>query len=385
MASSLALAAAAFLLLHLATALTTPTPHGVTISPPINAASADLPTLTIEVASATTFRLGVRFGGWANTALTSPTLDPLRVPASYTIVSWGGMTGIKTSFGALLTSTDGSGLWALYDANNVTLVAAGAAPHLSNASSALDAGVVLPVNGTAAALGPGRPCLGNGMFAPPYYYNRDASYLSFAVSSWAYDPIAANHHCYPVAFDGHVGATQPRPSIDYCDPAMRKNDTDGENIMRSAKYPDGMNGTTYAQCCAACNGAPDCTALIWSDGTHPDPNGNCWPLASAGGTKAGAGRVFAGSTPPPPPPPQQAWWAMGGAADWYLAPAASPLAYTRALYDLTGAPAIPPLYAWGFMVTYWGYEKMEFVEGNVTAFRDGQFPLDLTIMDYDCE
>lgn len=35
------------------------------------------------------------------------------------------------------------------------------------------------------------------------------------------------------------------------------------------------------------------------------------------------------------------------------------------------------------MVTYWGYDNMEQVEGNMTAFRDGAFPIDSFVMDYD--
>ena len=30
----------------------------------------------------------------------------------------------------------------------------------------------------------------------------------------------------------------------------------------------------------------------------------------------------------------------------------------------------------------WGYETMEYVEGNMTAFRDGRYPIDSFIMDY---
>ncbi len=34
-------------------------------------------------------------------------------------------------------------------------------------------------------------------------------------------------------------------------------------------------------------------------------------------------------------------------------------------------------------MTYWGYNNMEEVEGNMTAFRDGAYPIDSFIMD--CE
>jgi alpha-glucosidase (family GH31 glycosyl hydrolase) len=73
---------------------------------------------------------------------------------------------------------------------------------------------------------------------------------------------------------------------------------------------------------------------------------------------------------------------MGQAADWYMAPASAPLDFTRIFYELTGAPAIPPRYGVAFMATYWGYKTMEEVEGYMTQFRDGAFPIDSFIMDY---
>ena len=79
--------------------------------------------LVAEVATATTFRLGVRFGGWSPAPLASPSING-GAPAPSTPVSWGGMRGVATSFGALLT--DGAARWALYDAANNTLVASGA-------------------------------------------------------------------------------------------------------------------------------------------------------------------------------------------------------------------------------------------------------------------
>lgn len=33
--------------------------------------------------------------------------------------------------------------------------------------------------------------------------------------------------------------------------------------------------------------------------------------------------------------------------------------------------------------SYWGYRYMEQVEGNMTAFRDGDYPIDSFIMDYE--
>ena len=69
--------------------------------------------------------------------------------------------------------------------------------------------------------------------------------------------------------------------------------------------------------------------------------------------------------------------------DWYLAPTgASPYRFTAALYNLTGPPAIPPRYGFGFMTTYWGYRSMQQVEGYMQQFRSLALPIDSFIMDY---
>ena len=70
--------------------------------------------------------------------------------------------------------------------------------------------------------------------------------------------------------------------------------------------------------------------------------------------------------------------------DWYLAPTpAGGFDFTRALFELTGAPAVPPRFAMGFMATYWGYSSMAQVEGYMHEFRQRKLPIDSFIMDYD--
>lgn len=326
-------------------------------------------TIVAEVASATTFRLGVRFNGWSTTALSNPSLPVSSwTPAPSTPISWGnGLSGVQTSFGALLT--DGSSRWIFVDANNNTLVESNGVPFLNNGSNSIDAGIVLPVQGTSAASGPPRQCLGNGFFGPTFYYNRDASYFTFASSSWEYDPTPQNHHCYPVSFSGNIGST----STDMCTNIQNYTDANGD---RTQKYPNGLSGQTLAQCCAACEGDPECIGYVYSDGSNPDPNGDCWPMSSISSTYNRVGRQFGSNALPP----QTAWWGMGQAMDWYLSPTATPLNFTRVFYELTGAVAIPPRYALGFSTTYWGYQTMEEVENYMVEFRDGRFPVDTFIM-----
>ena len=194
--------------------------------------------------------------------------------------------------------------------------------------------------------------------------------------------LSSQHHCYPASFSGAIGggatAAAALGSRNICDPSLRKANTDASGSQRATEYPNGLSNVTIDQCCAACNTAPDCVAYIFAEASNPDPTGqNCWPLSAFDSLHVNPGRVFAGV---PPPPSQQAWWAMGQAADWYLGGAQTPLSFTKTLYELTGAPAILPRYSLGFMATYWGYQTMEQVEGNMTAFRDGSFPIDSFIM-----
>ena len=248
-------------------------------------------TLVAEVASESSFRLGVRFGDSNPTAIDCPALAANRAIAPFKRVAWGSMAGVATSFGALLVSP--AGAWALYDSANNTLLSSAAPPSLDTT----DQGTIsLHVNGSSAQ-GGAQPCLGNGEFGPPFYWDSQAGALAFAVSAWEYDPASPATtyvHCYPAGFadaQGHYAG------------------------------PDWLQATLG--------------------------------LASPAPTAPAPG---------PGLPGRVGWWAVGYAADWYLAPAAQPYDFTRALFQLTGAPALPPRYGMAFMATYWGYSSMQQVQ-----------------------
>jgi hypothetical protein len=81
---------------------------------------------------------------------------------------------------------------------------------------------------------------------------------------------------------------------------------------------------------------------------------------------------------------QNGWFGLGKRMDWYLAPTPNGgFDFTKALFDLTGAPAVPPLFGMGFMATYWGYSSMREVESYMYEFRTRKLPIDSFIMDYD--
>ena len=95
--------------------------------PPPTAAPTGGAQLVLEVASATSFRLGVRFGGKAaapSDPIDTPSLDPNRKPAAFTrVTDWDGTNyaGVQTAFGALLADA-ATGKWKLLDAKNRTVV-----------------------------------------------------------------------------------------------------------------------------------------------------------------------------------------------------------------------------------------------------------------------
>ena len=342
----------------------------------------DAGTLTVSVGSASSLLLSVRFGGWGAAPLASPSLDDTRALPPSERVAWGDLAGLRTPFGALLVSTTGTGAWALYDANNATLVASAGAP-LQALNAAGEGGILLPVTGTGAQAGPAQSanCLNNGDFGPNFFANGEGGYLAYPVTSWLYDPSAP--HCNGVSFQGAPGLIPSLPSS-VCSaftPGLRAADP-----LRTQSYPAGLHVGSQKDCCNACNHDAACVLAEFTDASQDNATeANCLVLRSFSGLTSAAGWAVSPAGAQPPSPPQApGWWALGsGAADFYLAPAPGPLDRLRALYELTGAPGIPPRYAFGAMWTYWGYDNMEQVEGNMTRFRDGNFPIDAHIMDYE--
>ena len=376
--------------------------------------------LVAAVGSSSSFRLGVSFetdttkpGGAS--ALPSVSLETTP-PAPSTPVSWGGMDGIKTSFGALLVSPAGD--WSLYDEANVTILQ-GSAPVFSGSDSI--GTIQLPVKNGTGMHGGAEPCLSNGIFAPNYYWDSEAGFLAFAVSPWDSDPAQPQKkyvHCYPAGFtDKSGGYTDPErdwvsvalgggqrkaPPGSTCSKPQTNTDLDLGGAQRSGSFPRGIKVTGGpASCCKACDDAESknpksakgCTAWVATSDGKPDSSGmNCWPFAKVYRTHKRSDRTFGGSlqpgppAPPPAPPPpagRSGWWVAGRSADWYLSPAKGGYDFTANLYDIIGAPGVPPRYAMAFMATYWGYESMGVVDTNMTAMRGGNYPIDSFIMDYD--
>mmetsp|Transcript_88896 Transcript_88896/g.238002 ORF Transcript_88896/g.238002 Transcript_88896/m.238002 type:complete len:1050 (-) Transcript_88896:114-3263(-) len=73
----------------------------------------------------------------------------------------------------------------------------------------------------------------------------------------------------------------------------------------------------------------------------------------------------------------------GRRADWYLSPAASRKSAQEALWTLTGAPPVPPRYAFGFMVSRWGWQSSEDVHDVLQHFRSAKIPIDSWVSDFE--
>ena len=81
----------------------------------------------------------------------------------------------------------------------------------------------------------------------------------------------------------------------------------------------------------------------------------------------------------------------GPRADLYLLPAPTLREGTSAYFALTGAPAVLPRHAYGFMVSRWGWDRPDiagesvphYVHRTLQLFRNGSFPLDSMIADFE--
>ncbi|OLQ11145.1 Neutral alpha-glucosidase C [Symbiodinium microadriaticum] len=76
-------------------------------------------------------------------------------------------------------------------------------------------------------------------------------------------------------------------------------------------------------------------------------------------------------------------WSFSGDFQIYLMPAPSLLEGSRHYLSLIGRPPVPPMHAFGFLASRWGWEDGAYVEETLKSFRAGGFPLDSIIVDFE--
>ena len=77
------------------------------------------------------------------------------------------------------------------------------------------------------------------------------------------------------------------------------------------------------------------------------------------------------------------WMAEGSSIDIYLMPADDAYAYLKSHAELTGKPRVPPRYAFGFFAGRWGWTDSNYIQDTLKQFRDGKFPADAFISDFE--
>lgn len=76
-------------------------------------------------------------------------------------------------------------------------------------------------------------------------------------------------------------------------------------------------------------------------------------------------------------------WRYDDVFELYLMPAMTPDDATAAFAALTGPAPLPPLYTFGFMASRWGWSNASYLEHVLTEFRQGNYPVDLIICDFE--
>ncbi|HEX4140979.1 MAG TPA: TIM-barrel domain-containing protein [Candidatus Methylacidiphilales bacterium] len=77
------------------------------------------------------------------------------------------------------------------------------------------------------------------------------------------------------------------------------------------------------------------------------------------------------------------WTVPGPGADVYLMPARTLYDWLRDDAELTGFAPVPPLWAFGYLQSRWGWESKGYIDDTFAHFRQDQLPVDAFIFDFE--
>jgi alpha-glucosidase len=77
------------------------------------------------------------------------------------------------------------------------------------------------------------------------------------------------------------------------------------------------------------------------------------------------------------------WTVPGPGADLYLMPASNLYDWLRDDAELTGFAPVPPLWAFGYLQSRWGWESKDYIDATFAHFRQDQLPVDTFILDFE--
>jgi alpha-glucosidase len=77
------------------------------------------------------------------------------------------------------------------------------------------------------------------------------------------------------------------------------------------------------------------------------------------------------------------WNFPGNTADLYLMPTADLHAAAKAYAQLSGLPAVPPRWTFGYLQSRWGWKDRAYIEDTLKQFSDRKLPVDAFIFDFE--
>jgi alpha-glucosidase len=77
------------------------------------------------------------------------------------------------------------------------------------------------------------------------------------------------------------------------------------------------------------------------------------------------------------------WTFEGTSADLYLMPAATLYDAAAAYAELSGRPAVPPRWTFGYLQSRWGWVDRAYIEDTLAQFADRNLPVDAFIFDFE--
>eukprot|EP00056_Hartaetosiga_gracilis_P010544 m.156347 g.156347 ORF g.156347 m.156347 type:complete len:842 (+) comp13338_c0_seq2:110-2635(+) len=357
--------------------VTVASPHGIIV--PFNKNFVEL-----AVASKSGFRVSISKDVSPTGAVPSPIVDTQTDYASFTKISNGTWEGIKTSFGVVQIDSS-SGAFQMFDAKNNVIINT---PLLSNTlnqqeeQSLKDNICKKAIDGYDAQGGNRASEAPNGLqnqnqssCCEACNQYDDCDFFVYALPS-SPDPSGAN--CWllnnvqgmfkrPGRISGG-NAPQPPPMIDFQLASSQSplfygsGGGAGDSLTQTQSDPFVSNTKFQAP-------------YYWSTDKYSALGVSPLMYSHDNVVNYPASWVFNSQN--------VAWQISGSQADLYLLPAATPYDSLDALWDVIGRPRVLPRYAYGFLACRWGWTNNTYIKDILMQFRDGNFPIDAFISDFE--
>eukprot|EP00301_Raphidiophrys_heterophryoidea_P017928 c2926_g1_i1.p1 GENE.c2926_g1_i1~~c2926_g1_i1.p1 ORF type:complete len:895 (-),score=214.58 c2926_g1_i1:66-2720(-) len=342
----------------------------------------------LAVASLTTFRLGVSYTTSPPYVVDNPMLIPQTSKASFVVFQNGTVAGIRTSFGSISIDA-ASGAFVFTDENNVTLTSSSQLSHYISSADVLKSSK----GDTCTKTYPGFDMTG-GSRTPKYPNGLQNQTQESCCQACNDDPDCTTwvwawpqheyqgYDCWtlsgttisltPADYRTTGGAVVPPPpqtKVDLGKTSSTKfygsggGGGDVNYLSKTSSYPQVSNTAFYIPYYYSSDGYSALTVSSYSYResllyAYPAQ----WDLTSD---------------------TQLTWSVDGPIVNMYLTPARSHAIALNHYWGLTGRPVLPPRYIFGFLACRWGWQSYDYVVDMLTSFRNGSYPIDGWISDFE--